>query len=273
MIRPVALITGASSGIGKEFARQLARDYDLILIARRLQLLQSLKHELCATYSTDVEVIGADLVIADHVSNVASRVKAEQRLGLVINNAGYGLEGNFWDTDIAAHERMHLLHVTATLTLTHAAVRNFVPRDTGRIINVSSVAGFAWYGNASYGATKAWMIAFGNAVNVDLLAVESKVRVQTLCPGYTHTGFHEAMGADAKDRPGAIRWMTAKEVVSVSLKNLPSGKFVVVPGMENKTMSALIPRLPIQRRVTQLGKLARKLLLQKKVSLPTIRET
>lgn len=268
MNRPVALITGASSGIGREFARQLAVDYDLIVVARRLSLLKTLERELRLAHSTAVEVIGADLTVTDHVSHVATRIEAEPNLGLVINNAGYGIEGNFWDTGIAAHENMHHLHVMTTLTLTHAAIRNFVPRDTGKVINVSSVAGFAWYGNVSYGATKAWMIAFGNAVNVDLLASRSRVRVQTLCPGYTHTGFHEAMGADAKDRPGAVKWMTAEAVVSASLDQLPSGKFVVVPGMENKLLSALIPRLPIQRRVQQLGKMARKLLDRKDRSRP-----
>jgi len=149
----LAAITGASSGIGATYARRLARDgYDLLLIARRKDRLESLAAELPA----DAEILVADLTDEADLRAVAARLAAEPRLDLLINNAGFGTRGRFWEA--ASQVEMHKLHVVATVTLTRAALPGMVERRRGAIVNVASVAGFMQNpASVSYCATKAWM--------------------------------------------------------------------------------------------------------------------
>jgi len=138
--RTTVAITGASSGIGAVFARKLAAEHDLLLIARRKERLEALAAELTAAYRTNVEILPADLVQESDLKTVASRIGNEPRLALLINNAGFGAKGLFWETELAPQEQMHRLHVMATVRLTHAALRNMTARDFGGIINVASVS-------------------------------------------------------------------------------------------------------------------------------------
>jgi short-subunit dehydrogenase len=139
--RPVALITEASSGIGLEFARQLASEHDLILVARRNDLLEATASELDKKFGTQVQILPADLTSEAELSMVAERAN-EKNLALLVNCAGFGLEGYFWKAGLAEQERMHLLHAMATVRLSHAALKNLVAKNSGGVINVSSVAGF-----------------------------------------------------------------------------------------------------------------------------------
>lgn len=255
--RLVALITGASSGIGLEFARQLASEHDLILVARRKDLLEATASELDKKFGTQVQILPADLTSEAELSMVAERIANEKNLALLVNCAGFGLEGYFWKAGLAEQERMHLLHVMATVKLSHAALKNLVAKNSGGVINVSSVAGFVWFGNVSYGATKAWMKAFGDGVCIDLHAAGSKVTMQTLSPGYTHTEFQQAMGLDPTKVAPPKSWSTASDVVSASLAGLKRGKHLVVPGWRNRALIRLFALLPWWLRQSLLARKAR----------------
>jgi len=190
MTKPVAVITGASSGIGLEFAWRLAKEYDLLLVARRLDRLEHLAAEIIAAAGASIRVMEADLSSEEDVDNLAICLRRETHLGLLVNNAGFGVVGRFWEASLAEQERMHALHVMTTLRLTHAALRNMVARDMGSVINVASVAAFvSRAGSVSYGATKAWMVAFSEGVALDLQAAGSRVTIQALCPGFTYWSF------------------------------------------------------------------------------------
>ena len=138
--RTLVVITGASSGIGAAFARKLAPEHDLLLIARRQDRLTELAGELSRGTDSHVEVLAADLTIEEDVARVANRIASEPKLALLVNNAGFGTKGRFWEIPLKGQEDMHRLHVMATMRLTHAMLSNLVPRDFGAVINVASVA-------------------------------------------------------------------------------------------------------------------------------------
>ena len=168
----LAVITGASSGLGAAFARKLAaRGYDLLLIARREDRLQSIAREIGEQYHVRTEILVADLTDDAALAVVAARIRDAPDLGLLVNNAGFGTLGYFFDADPHVQEQMHRLHVLATMRLSHAALANLVPRATAGtgIINVSSVAAFAASPqNVSYGATKTWMNRFTEGLAIEL---------------------------------------------------------------------------------------------------------
>jgi short-subunit dehydrogenase len=243
--RSLAVITGASSGIGAAFARRLARDHDLMLIARRRDLLDPLARELHARHGCRVEVVVADLTDEAQLSAAAAAIAAEPELHLLINNAGFGHRGLFWEADLGVIEKMHRLHVTATLRLTHAALGVLVRRNAGAIINVASVAAFGQRArNASYGATKSWLATLTEGLYLDLHHAGSAVIVQALCPGFTISEFHTLLG-ETRDRlaPPSL-WLTADAVVDASLKGLADRSLFVIPGWRYRLLLGLLRTLP-----------------------------
>jgi short-subunit dehydrogenase len=239
--RPLALITGASSGIGAVFARKLAtRGYDLILVARRADRLR----ELAAELAGHTEILVADLATEEGAGAVEKAILESPRLEMLVNNAGFGTMGRFWEADPAGQERMHRVHVLATVRFTHAALAAMVPKGRGAVINVASVAAFAQSpGNVSYCATKAWMVSFTEGLDMELKGIASKVRVQALCPGYTLTEFHEVMGVDPKVIPGWL-WIKVDDVVEASLVAIgTTGKVTVIPGWQYKLVAFLLQHL------------------------------
>ncbi len=244
------MITGASSGIGATFARKLASQHDLLLVARRKDKLEQLAIELRAPHNREVEVWVADLSKPDDVTLLAGRISGESNLGLLVNNAGFGTKGRFWEATLASQEDMHQLHVMATVRLTHAALGNMVPRNEGAIINVASVAGFVrGPGSVSYCATKSWMNIFTEGLYVELRGMGSRVTVQTLCPGFTYSEFHDAMGIDRERVAGKSLWMAADFVVDASLKGLRNGQLYVIPGWRYRLLTSLISKLPSRLRL------------------------
>lgn len=241
----VALVTGASSGIGEVYARRLAeRGYALILVARRKERLAQLAAEIGKTYGVSVEVLAADLADEEGLRRVEERIARAGNLEFLVNNAGFGTPGLFFQVDGEGQDRMHRLHVVATERLCHAALAGMVARGKGNVVNVSSVAGFGQSpGNASYCATKAWMNSFSEGLFMDLAAVGSPVRVQALCPGYTMTEFHDATGI-GRDHVPAGWWMSAEDVVDASLRGLARGKLFVVPGWRYRFYVLLLKALP-----------------------------
>ncbi|HWR53994.1 MAG TPA: SDR family oxidoreductase [Bryobacteraceae bacterium] len=250
--RAVALVTGASSGIGAVFARTLAAiGYDVILVARRKRRLDELARDLRMTYSVEPEVIVADLATDEGVRLVEERIAATPNLEFLINNAGFATLGRFWDTDVAGQDAMLRLHVLATMRLSHAALKIMVPRKLGAIVNVASVAGFAPApGNACYGSSKGWIHNFTVGLHLELRSAGSPVQVQSLCPGFTYSEFHDVLGVDRSTIPSGW-WTTAEQVVEASFAGLSKGKLMVVPGGRYKVLTALLKWVP--RPLYQMG--------------------
>jgi len=252
----VAVITGASSGIGAEFARQLAPRHDLLLIARRKDRLEQMASEFSKTNGSSVEVYPADLTVADELSSVAERIAGDQRLALLINSAGFGLGGLFWERSVEIQESMIRLHILATMTLTHTALTNLVRRNTGAIVNVASIS--AWLRRPTfigYAATKSWMTAFSEGLYLDLRQMGARTIIQALCPGLVYTEFHDKMNVDRKTFGAKNLWQTAEEVVTASLDGLRRGELFVIPGWRYRTLIAVLSVLPtalrmeLQRRI------------------------
>ncbi len=238
--RRMALVTGASSGIGAVFARKLAaRGYGLLLVARRKERLQQLAAEL-----GNAEVLPADLSAGTDLRRVEERILALQNLEFLVNNAGFGTLGRFWQVDVEEQDRMHRVHVIAIVRLTHAALKGMVARNRGNIINVSSVAAFLHNPhNVSYGSTKAWINSFTEALHVELRSAGSPVRVQALCPGFTYSEFHDILGIDRSIIPRSL-WLSAEHVVDRSLLGLERNELIVIPGWRYRFFVGLSHWLP-----------------------------
>lgn len=237
-----ALVTGASSGIGEAFARRLASDgYDLVVVARRAELLEKLAGELSEAHGVAVEIEPADLGVEADVARVAQRVGDDGSLTMLVNNAGFSTAERFIDADLESQLRMACVHDLAALRLTHAALRGMIARGRGSVINVSSIAGLvpAPY-NATYDATKGFLVLFSEGLHQELRG--TGVRVQALCPGYTHTGFHAAIGVERNIPEGF--WLSPEEVVDASLADLERGRVVCVPGMKQRLFVSFLLSLP-----------------------------
>ncbi len=250
MTKTVVAITGASSGIGAAFAEKLAPEHDLLLIARRKDKLEALAGKIKSQYGTQSDVLAADLTNDDDLSRVAERIANDPALVLLINNAGFGSKGRFWESPLTTQEDMHKLHIMACVRLTHAALRNMVPRDIGAIINVASVSAFARNaGSVSYGATKSWMTAFTEGLYLELRGMRSSVIVQALCPGFTYSEFHDKMSVNRQRLAGSSFWMTADDVVNASLHGLHQRKLFVIPGWRYRLLTAFLTKIPTGLRL------------------------
>lgn len=240
-----AVITGASSGLGAAFARRLARDgYSLLLVARRRERLEQLAAELDASFGAGVEVLAADLTSDADRLKVEERLRREPELEFLVNNAGFGTLGRFFETAVESQDAMHRLHVIATMRLTHAALPGMISRRKGSVVNVSSLAAFFQSpGNVSYSSTKAWMNSFTEGLYVELRSIASPVRVQALCPGFVLTEFHDTLGVGHGIAPTSW-WMKAEDVVDASMAGLEARKLVVIPGPRYRLLSALLSITP-----------------------------
>ena len=243
-----ALITGASSGIGAEFARQLAaRGYDLILVARREDRLRA----VAVSLPVKADILLADLSSDTGMTVVEQTIHDHPTLDLLVNNAGFGVGGLFWEADLTAQIRMHQLHIMATMRLTRAALGVMIPRGRGGIINVSSVAGFGQATRSvSYCGTKAWINSFTEGIDMELKAVASPVTIQALCPGFTVTEFQKTADVDTAQVPGFL-WMPADYVVAESLRGLDHEKLYVIPNWKYKLGAFLLRHAPygLKRRL------------------------
>lgn len=228
-----ALVTGATAGIGLEFARQLAaRDHDLVLVARNAERLEEVAAELRATYGVTAEVLRADLVDREQLALVEARLAdPNSPVDLLVNNAGFGLKGRFLDNTVE-QEQAHLdVLVVAVMRLCHAALGQMVGRGSGQVVNVSSVAGFLPRG--TYSAAKAYVTRFSEWAHHEY--APQGVQVMALCPGFVRTEFHERMDVGRDSAPGFL-WMDAPDLVAAALADLEAGKAVSVPGLRYKAI-------------------------------------
>ncbi len=235
--KPLAVVTGASSGIGAEFAKALARGGNsLLLVARRRDRLEQLAEEIETECHAEAEILVCDLATDEGCRVLEQRLQNDADVAILVNNAGFGSLGCFFDIPIHGQDQMHRLHVLAPMRLTHAALPGMIERGEGAIVNVASVAGFLQtVGNVSYCATKAWMIRFTEGVWLELKASASPVRVQALCPGYTLSEFHDTLHMDRSKIPSGL-WMSAASVVAESLRALERNQLIVIPGWKYRLM-------------------------------------
>ena len=247
----IALVTGSTSGIGAAFAERLAaRGYDLVLVARTAPRLEAQAEQLRHRYGGAVEVLPADLADPLALLEIEARLAAEP-FDLLVNNAGFGTNRRFADGAIDEEERQLDVLVRAVLRLTHAAVGPMIRRGSGAVINVSSVAAFVPGG--TYAAAKAWVTYFSEGLAGEL---EGKgVKVMAVCPGFTHTEFHERGGMDVSAIPERL-WLTPDEVVDGALADLARGRRVSIPSGTYKVLATVARHAP-HRLVTAVYSRAR----------------
>lgn len=238
---PTALITGATSGIGAEFARQLAhRGYDLVLVARDEARLRDCAEELHRDSAVDVEILPADLADRDQTLKVAARLENDSNpVHLLVNNAGIGLRSTMLEPDTALEERGLDLMCRAVLILGGAAARAMKARGRGIIINTSSVAGLVAMGN--YSAIKAWVTAYSESLATQLRG--SGVTVTALCPGWVRTEFHDRAGINASTIP-EWAWIDRAVLVREALSDAEKGRVFSVPTPGWKVAVAIVRVLP-----------------------------
>ena len=243
-----ALVTGATAGIGLEFARQLAaRGDDLVLVARDTARLESVAADLRTSYRVGVEVLPADLTDAAQLATVEARLADRARpVDLVVNNAGFGLKERFLDNPVDVEQAQQDVLVRAVLRLTHAALGGMVERGHGGVINVSSVAAFLPRG--TYSAAKAWVNSFSAWAHNEYAG--QGVTVMALCPGFVRTEFHERLGVDRDSSAPRPLWLEADRLVREALADFDKGRALSIPSKRYKAIvaaSRVVPRSGLQR--------------------------
>ena len=232
----IALITGASSGIGAEFARQLAaQGFDLILVARRKEKLDALSRELQERFSVNTEVWVADLSKSANNDELVSKISQLDNLNVLINNAGFGINNTFLQIDVKLLADMINVHLTSPVMFCHAAIPGMLKRKRGVIINTSSMSAFVRSSRSVlYPVTKAAITIFSEIIQRSFR--RTGIYIQSLCPGFTYSEFHDTETMKGSDRSlhPEEEWMTAEEVVSLSLETVKTKEVIFIPGEFNQ---------------------------------------
>jgi short-subunit dehydrogenase len=253
-----ALVTGASSGIGAEIARELARrGHGLTLVARREDRLKALADDLAQAHSVRVEVMAADLTDADSRGELPTLLEARGlNVDILVNNAGFTTMGPVYRADRAAELALVRTNVEAVVDLCTLFVPGMVTRHRGAVLNTASTAAFQPLpGQAGYGASKAFVLSYGRALGAELRG--TAVSVTTLCPGPVETGFAEAAGMtdqEAAESLPKIMWIPALDVARAAVEGLAAGRSVVIPGTANRAAAGLAHLTPKALLVPLLAK-------------------
>jgi short-subunit dehydrogenase len=226
----LAVITGASSGIGAVYADRLARrGYDLLLVARNQERMADLAKKLVSETGGNVEILAAELTDSNHLAGLERILRQDSRVTLLVNNAGVGATEPLLNSDVAAMSRMIALNVEALTRLAYATVPGFVKRGYGAIINISSIVAIApELLNGVYGGTKAFVLGFSQSLRHEL--VNTGVKVQVVLPGATATNFWNAAGKPVEHLPQEIV-MSAEDMVDAALAGFDQGEFVTIPSL------------------------------------------
>jgi short-subunit dehydrogenase len=250
-----ALVTGATAGLGLEFAWQLATArHHLVLVARDAERLEEVAQRIRVVAGVDVEVLPADLAVREDLDRVAQRLAATgedgqaRPVGLLVNNAGFATAQRFVDGDVAVEERALDVMVRAVLVLSRAAVGQMTRRGRGAILNVGSVA--ALTAGGTYAAAKAWVRSFTEGLAVELRG--TGVTATVVAPGFTHTEFHSRADLDMSQLPEAA-WLDTADVVAEALADVRRGVVLSTPSTRYKAAAALL-RLAPRRAVRAVGR-------------------
>ena len=232
-MRPTALVTGATAGIGHAFADLLAAaGHDLVVVARDADRLEQVAQQWRQQWAVAVTPLVADLSCHEECARVEARLREPERpVDVLINNAGFGLNQGFASGDLASEQALLDVLVRAVMRLSHAAVGPMSRRGHGALINVSSVAG--WWPHSTYCAAKAYVTCFSQALHREVRP--RGVNVMALCPGFTRTEFHRRGGYDTARIP-AFMWLSADRVVATAWRDAARGKSVSVPGVRYKLL-------------------------------------
>ncbi|PTT24964.1 SDR family oxidoreductase [Pseudomonas sp. HMWF021] len=228
-----ALITGASSGIGAIYAERLAsRGYDLLFVARDQQRLETAASKLRTAYGVKIEVLKADLTQKDDVLKVEQRLRSDSSISLLVNNAGVATDGLLANADMEQLERLIQLNITTVTRLASAAAASFARSGRGTIINIASVVAlFPERFNATYSASKAYVLSLTQSLNTELEG--TGVKVQAVLPGVTRTEIWERSGIDASGIPAEMV-MEAGEMVDAALAGLDQGELITIPSLPDE---------------------------------------
>jgi uncharacterized protein len=243
-----AIVTGASSGIGAEIARELARrGHGLTLVARRADRLQALAEELAGAYAIRAEVIAADLTDADSRGELPAQLDARGLTAdILVNNAGFTTMGAVHRSSRAAELALVRTNVEAVVDLCTLFVPGMVTRRRGAVLNTASTAAFQPLpGQAAYGASKSFVLSYGRALGAELR--DTGVSVTTLCPGPVETGFAETAGMtdeEASETLPRIMWVPVDDVARAAVEGLAAGRAVVIPGPANRVGAGLAHLVP-----------------------------
>ncbi|CAB4758614.1 unannotated protein [freshwater metagenome] len=246
---PTALVTGATAGIGESFTRLLAaKGYDLVLVARDEKRLQERAKSLESKFKIKVEVLQADLSVAIQLAKVEKRLaNTKFPIEVLINNAGFGIKDSFLKSDIADEILLFDVLAKAPMQLAHAVLPQMLSRDSGTIINVSSVASFIAGG--TYSAAKAYLTVHTESLHSELS--KTNIKISALCPGFTHTEFHQRGKMKMSGLPN-LMWLEADRVVADSWRAAMAGKAICIPGWQYKILST-IARFGPRPLVRKLG--------------------
>jgi short-subunit dehydrogenase len=237
----IALITGGTAGIGATFARQLAaKGHDIVLVARDRERLDQMAHELRGM-GREVEVLPADLGKRGDVAKVVKRLEdAKKPVDVLVNNAGFGMHRRLSDADSSGHDLAFEVMVRSVRELGAAAARAMRDRGAGRIINVSSTAGFVAM-SSGYSSIKAWVTNFSESLANELHG--TGVTVMALCPGWVHTEFHDRAGISKSSIPNWL-WLDADKLVRIALRDAEKGKVISIPTVRYKVLMGILRHLP-----------------------------
>jgi short-subunit dehydrogenase len=255
-VKRVALVTGASSGIGEAFAEVFAAEgFDLVLTARRLERLQAVQSRLQQRYGSRVELIVEDLERPEAPARLCAELEARGlEIDALVNNAGYGVPGSFLSSPWDVHARFLQIMVTAVAELTHRLLPGMIARHYGRVVNVASLAGLvpSPAGHTLYAAAKSFVIKFSESLGHEVR--RDGVLVTAVCPGFTFSEFHDVTGTRAmmNKLPGWM-WMSAADVARKGYDAVMAGESIVVTGRVNSAIATLVRIMP-QRVVTGVGR-------------------
>ena len=242
-----ALVTGATAGIGFSYAQLLANEgFDLVLVARDLPRLNKVAKELAKAYGIKAETLKADLTKPFQLAKVEKRLASNSKpIEVLINNAGFGIKDSFVDSALVKEQELLDVLVTAPMRLTHSVLPQMVKRDSGVIVNVSSVASFIAGG--TYSAAKSYLTVFSEYLHTELR--DTNIKVSALCPGFTRTEFHARGKMKMTGLPNYM-WLTTDQVVRKSWRDVKAGKVICIPGFQYlilSTIARIAPR-PMVRK-------------------------
>ena len=244
-----ALITGASSGIGAEFTRQLAEQgFDLILVARRRDRLETLSQNLSKNYHIKAEILIADLSKPEDIEKVTAKILDTDDLDILINNAGFGIKTPFIERENKQNADMINVHYTSPVMFCHAAIQGMKKRNRGVIINNASISAIT-RSSVMYSSTKAALTIFSEILKSEVRG--TGIYIQALCPGFTYSEFHDtdSMHGFSREFYSKMPWMSAEEVVTLSLNAVKNRDVLFIPGEENRVLAKGVRKTTLKKYI------------------------